>query len=201
MSTPFKYFLAIFLTAIPAFLGGWYMNKIEAAPDAVPRGTYDDGYQAGLGFAKKKLEAIGLVRPAAMPVNSLQATVKAVDGQNVTVEYQASDLDLLAEGMVTKVLTLAVGGVIEEHLPKSAEAMEKEMSYYDKAFKDYMTSMTKDPASAGEPPKGPESFTVQALTVADLKMGDWLDIQSEADVRSGGTLAARKIVVVSRVAQ
>ncbi len=191
MSTHFKYTLLILIIAFLGFAAGYFAGQAQVAQPApsvqpvvsqpavktpVKKGSYEQGYEEALDFARRKLMEEGEFEPR----NSLTATVKSVSGQNIVVEFDATLLDPFAEGMVTK--TIAVGGDTQlyERLPKDEEEFKKEYEAFEKAIQDYETAFKANPEGEGlEEPEEPQEYTVKTLTASDFMAGDRVRIRAD----------------------
>lgn len=148
--------------------------------EGIKEASYEEGYQAAVDFARDRFVAEGLVEGKG-EINHLEAKVKSVSGQNIVVEFKASVLDLLQEGMSTKTVTVS-DDVIELRTLKPEEQREKEYEEYEKAMNEGLTGLEE-----------PLDYTVQYIKVADLKEGDKLDIITDADIRTTDSFEAKAV--------
>lgn len=134
------------------------------------QGSYEEGYQAALGFARQRLYDEGVVKDEGK-VYDLSATIKSISGQEITVEFEASDLDIFQKGMATKIAIIADDTIVEKYVRKSAEQIKKEEKETEK----------------------PEEYDVQIIKVGDLKVGDNVRIRSDVDIRADDSFEVRSM--------
>lgn len=200
MSDHFKSFLSTLIIAIIVFLGGLYLGETgmlklftqleTIKPVAEEKGTYEQGYQEALDFARQKL----MERGEFMTPGSLAATIKSVSGQNVTIEFETSVLDIFADGMATKTVIVGDDTVIEQHIPRLEEEFEKEYLAFEKAREEYEVRYVANPDDPNlQEPQEPQEYTVKTLTVSDLQAGDRIFVRAEEGAFVNDTFEATYI--------
>ncbi|MBN2095787.1 hypothetical protein JW752_00095 [Candidatus Peregrinibacteria bacterium] len=185
MSTHFKYTLLVFFIAFLTFVAGYYVGQaglVKTTPSSsqptvsqptvnVPakKGSYEQGYQEALDFARQKLAEEGAFEPP----RNLTAVVKTASGQNVVVEFNASLLDPFAEGMATKTIVVSGETKLFERVEKDEEQYKKEYAEYEKAMQAYETALAGAKTEEGlEEPREPQEYEEKVLAVSDLLPGD-----------------------------
>ena len=157
----------------------------------VKKGSYEDGYQAALDFARKKLDEKG------MPVLSFKdgrsmlfnVAVKSVSGNSVTVEFDASRLDVLSEGTATKTIIIPDTVKIEKHTPKDPVEIQKDSDKFKKSFEEFQKTAKTEEEMKNAPEK-PMTYTVENVNISNLKVGDILNVSYEADATNPDKLNA-----------
>ena len=207
MSTHFKYTLITLLLAFFAFSLGLYLAGIGAfspfgttvvtektngvIQTVVQKGSYEKGYNEALDFARQKLVDEGIIDET---VDRLYATVKSINGQNIIVEFGASDLDLLQEGMATRTITVAGDTVIEQHIIKPEGQFQKEYDEYEKVRQEYEDHYAQNPDDPGmQEPDEPLEYTIKILQLSDLKAGYRINILTEMNIRTNDAFEATNI--------
>ena len=158
----------------------------------IKKGSYDEGYQAGLDFAKRQLAKEGFLEGyendgITLPLNSIQAKIKSIDGDRVVIEFDASLLDIFQEGSVTKVMVVPEEVSIEKQVSKTDEEMKKEYEEFKK------TNSKPNDNSASDIPDEPLEYTVVKLKLSDLKEGDVLRIRTKDDIRTKDPFEAESV--------
>lgn len=146
----------------------------------------------------EKLIELGLMSKT---VNTLpNATVKSINGSSLTVEINASDVDILKTGVLTKTVKIPSGVVIEEHTPKSPEETKKLTAKFETEAKALMArsekgeDVSKEIASLTQP----ILYDVKNLKPSDLKAGDVISVTSDSDMRKANTFDAKSVILLSR---
>ena len=155
-----------------------------------PKGTYEEGYQAGLVFAKKKLAEQNPLTDR--PVNEIQgATVKSITGQNITVEFKASMLDFFKDGLAAKTISVSDKTLFERHIPKDSGAYSEELRQYSKTFDNYQKTVGKTlQAPSADEPTPPLPYTFEKISLADLKPGETVSVRTSDDLRTADSVVA-----------
>ncbi len=174
--------------------------------DQVKKGSYDDGYQAGLDYARKRLRDEGLIQSSfvnkASEANDKSGktitvenekilpnvNVKSVKGRDIEIEFEASLLDIFQEGKLTKTMKLPSGVNIEKHIPKDSEKHRKEIDEYNEKSVNLVNK--------GDLIKFPLSYIIEYLEPGDLEDGDMLRAFSNDDMEND-TFEATKVEIVS----
>jgi len=191
MSTHFKYTLFTLFIAFFTFAAGYYVGQtgvaqpassgqpsISQPPVSVPdkKGSYEQGYQEALDFARQKLMEGGEFEP----VNSVIATVKSINGQNIVVEFDATLLDPFADGMATKTIVAGGDTQLYERTVKDEAQFEKEYEAFEKAVDAYRTALEANPdAEDLEAPKEPQEYTMKMLVASDFMEGDRVQVLAD----------------------
>ena len=153
-----RHLITVFLLVILAFAGGLYFAGVgifspfgggvgessnllsqggkigdSVLGKKVKKGSYEEGYQAALEFARKRLAEEDLFITE-VELNRLRATVKSVSGNNVVVEFEASVLDVFREGMATKTVMVSGENVIEKRIQKLKRNQEIKTLYLIHSF-------------------------------------------------------------------
>lgn len=174
---------------------------------APKKGSYEEGYQAALDFAKKRMAEEGVIEGygeegEAVPLNFLRATVKSISGQNVTIEFKASELDIFLEGMATKTVVVS-GTIIEHRTDKPEEQIAKEYEIFEKAYQELEARFAENPEAEVEfeELQEPLTYTVVNLSAGDLMAGDVLTIRTDSDIRTTDSFEASFVRLVSRLVE
>jgi hypothetical protein len=190
-----KYVLILLVLIIISLAAGFYLGKtgswVSKNPYVVSnfsknaeakKGSYDEGYQAALDFARKKLEEKGLFSGSRQIFGLPSATIKSINGYNIIVEFDASVLDLFGEGKVTKTVIVSDPTVIQQNIPKSIQDYQKEEDSFLKQM-DEINAKIK----AGEPVdktvivQSPTPYTIKKIGLNDLKIGDVITVAGKYD--------------------
>ena len=212
-----KLAVVIIISLIIGFLGGLYIGETGrlslftgpsvsltgqtgAQKTEVKKGSYEEGYQAALDFARKKLQGRGGLM--SMP-GSLQylnnVKVKSISGSDIVVEFDASKLDIFQEGLVTKTVKIPDTVTITQQIPKSADELNKEREEYQKKLAEFQ----KKPATGATseisvpPIMSPTLFTIKEIKISDLKEGDILNIRTNTDISKTDTFEASSVTLIN----
>jgi hypothetical protein len=158
----------------------------------VQKGSYEDGYQAALDFARKKLSDKGMF---GLGKNTIpNATVKSVNGNQIIVEFDASRLDIFSEGMATKTIIIPDTVKIEKHTPKDPAEVQKAFDEFKKKYDEFLNT-AKTGGEMNNPPDKPMPYTVENVALADIKAGDIISVTYEVDASKPDTLNALSVVL------
>jgi len=212
-----RHLVTTIILVIITFLAGLYLagtgafspfGQVSIAPGAeqpakkaVKKGSYEQGYQEALDFARQRLTEEGMIEGFEGPLTFLRATVKSVSGQNVVIEFKASELDLFQEGMATKTVVVPADLFIEQQADKPEEQIAKEYEAFEKAYQEYEASLAENPELEEEGPEEPMTYTVVNLSAGDLKAGDVLTIRTDSDIRTNDSFEASFIRLASRLVE
>jgi len=202
------------LILIIGFLGGLYLGEtgklsLFTGPSVsligqsgtqktvVKNGSYEEGYQVALDFARNKLQNRGcspILGPDGLHF-LYNAKVKSISGSDIVVEFDASQLDIFQEGLITKTVKVPDPFFINQRIPKPSDELKKEYDEYQKK----MAEIQKNPeiAKTQMPLTPPMPFTIKELNVKDLKEGDILDIQTKDDIAKTDTFEPSSIVLIN----
>jgi hypothetical protein len=161
------------------------------------KGANDEGCQVVLDSARKALVArFPMFRDAS--VNQLQkAVIKSIDGQKLSVEFDASALDFLKYGMVTKIAILTDKTTFERHSQKPLKQFAREMDQFgidNQAYQELAAQAT-DRSTLPKHPIFPLPFFSENITMADLKPGDTVTVQTSSDIRTSDSFEAESVIV------
>lgn len=154
------------------------------------RSAREEGYAA----ARKEMEDLfvskGLSYPSRQPVMLLFGIVKSVGGGSFVVEYDSAQFTVFDSGIVTKTVRLAEGGRVH----KIVDAQDGQESAP-------VPSAGADAAS-GPPGSPPPELTVNAVAqalaqaaLADVRVGDYVQIASANDVRRADVITANEVTI------
>ncbi len=163
------------------------VEQVSATKKAPKKGSYEDGYQSGLDFARKKLEARGLIPSLSDSTfqRIFNAEVKSVSGSDVVVEFDATQFDVFGEGMITKTVMIPNKVDIVQNVPKSSEAILSEYENYNKKAQNL---------GVGDGFIAPPSlYTIKKLKLSDLEVGDRLNIVSVTDISQASSFEASSV--------
>ena len=194
-----RHLVTTVILVIITFLAGLYLagtgvfspfGQVSIAPGAeqpakkaVKKGSYEQGYQEALDFARSKLYEKGKFK---LP-SSLTATVKSASGQNVVIEFDADRLDPFAEGMATKTVVVGSETQLYERVPKDEEQLEKEYKEFEKAMKAFEVAYAANPDAEGlQEPQEPQEYDVKTLAVSDLQPGDRVRVRVKIEETEEG---------------
>jgi len=214
-----KLAVAIIISLILGFLGGLYFGEtgrlsLFTGPSVsligqsgtqktvVKKGSYEEGYQVALDFARKKLQGRGGLLSMPGGIQYLNnAKVKSISGSDIVVEFDASKLDIFQEGMVTKTVKIPDTVTITQQIPKSADELKKENDEYQKKLSELQkSSETNKTQGALTPPLSIiplTPYTTKEIKISDLKEGDVLRIQTTTDISKTDTLEASSVILVN----
>lgn len=207
MTARFHTFLLFFVFTLLGFFGGYYLGNHlpqstlligqgnQTIGASIAQGSYKEGYQAAMSFARKRLMERGLMPSDTIPITTFNATVQSIAEGELMVDHDPSAYDVLAETMITQKVVIQTETQLIEQVPKSSAEAEKELTAFNKALQMYVEKLNRDPENAGAPPQDPQSYTIKDLNLSDLKAGDLVQIYSAGDIRSPAPLIASKIVV------
>ena len=212
-----KLAVAIIISLIIGFLGGLYFGETGrlslftgpsvsltgqagAQKTEVKKGSYEEGYQAALDFARKKLQGRGGLMSMPVVVQYLnQVKVKSISGSDIVVEFDASQLDIFKEGLVTKTVKIPDTVTITQQIPKSADEQKKEFEEYQKKI----AELQKKPVTGATsgisvlPIMPPTLFTIKEIKISDLKEGDILNIRTNTDISKTDTFEASSVTLIN----
>jgi len=202
------------VVALLAFTGGLYLGESNTfsffsdgsisqvvnvkhvnkkVDDKVKKGSYEDGYNAGLDLARKKLGV-----PEDRVVQQLSnAVVKSINGNDIVVEFNASILDVFADGKATKNVKLSDGTSVEKHEKKNMDVIEKEYEEFNKKMK-VLQKRSENGEDVNDEMSElvfPTSYTVKKMEISELRVGDVVTVVSEADISKSDTFEAKSIVL------
>jgi hypothetical protein len=165
---------------------------------AVQKGSYEDGYQAALDFARKKLSDRGMLGLSSKAGRNMlyDVPVKSVNGNQITVEFDSSKLDILSEGTVTKTITVPDTVKIEKRTPKDPAEVQKAFDEFRVKQEAFRKSMDAG-SQIKDFPQPPATYTSENVNLPDLKAGDILNIAYEADAAKPDTLNAVSVELVN----
>ena len=212
-----KLAVAIIISLILGFLGGLYFGEtgrlsLFTGPSVsligqsgtqktvVKKGSYEEGYQVALDFARKKLQGRGGLLSMPGGIQYLNnAKVKSISGSDIVVEFDASKLDIFQEGMVTKTVKIPETVTITQQIPKTADEMNKEREEYQKKIAELQKkSVTGATSEISVPPiMPPTPFTIKEIKISDLKEGDILNIRSNTDISKTDAFEASSVTLVN----
>ena len=195
--------LSILLLIIGAaagfYLGGTISSSDQSVqnPDksAVKKGSYEDGYQTALDFARKKVEEKGMFFPAGKMLGIQSATVKSVSGKNIVVEFDASLLDFFAEGKLTKTVTVPDNVSIQQNVPKPVEDYQKEEDAFREKISEMNAKIAAGDTSEIANVQPPTPYTIKKLGIKDLKPGDVISVTTSADISKSDTFEAISVIL------
>jgi hypothetical protein len=209
-----RYILSVLVLVIVSFFAGIYLNKAGSCTPSdnqsivmqasqspqkieIKKGSYDDGYQSALDFAKKKLEEQGLFKFNKNNLTNL--VLKSVSGRAVTVQLDASQIDIFSEGLITKAITIPEDVKIEKHTLKSEAEIQKDFDEYKiqdaKLRKDFNSG-----AKIKDFPEPPATYIIENIKISDLQAGDMLNIVYVADATNPDILKATSVQLVNNPA-
>ncbi len=161
--------------------------------EKVKKGSYEDGYNAGLALARKKLGV-----PEDRVVQQLSnVVVKSISGNDIVVEFNASVLDIFADGKVTRTVKLSDESSIERHESKSMDEVKKEYEEFEKKMKALQKRSENGEGVDDEMHEFafPTSYTVKKMKIGELKVGDVVTVASEADISKSDVFEAKTVVL------
>lgn len=184
------------------FLLGIYLgetNKISLFNKSYLTAERQKSYDSALKYARDKLISANIIANSITSIKS--ATVKSVSGQNIVVEFNASEVDLFKDGKMTRTVQIPSTVVIEQRINKTSDEIKKIMDEYDKKMKTIIADQKvgKDLSKEIKDLKGPEFYTVKKLQPKDLKIGDVLSVQSEKDIYTSQTFEANAVKLINRI--
>ncbi len=158
-------------------------------------GSYDKGYQAALGSARKLLAKNFPALFQDQPVHEVnRAVLKTIDGKKLTVEFKASALDPLGDGTIVKSFTVSDGTVLERHTPRPMNEFATERDQYTQDIQMYFKEMGSSPNPTGlKMPTPPQPYTSEKISIADLKPGDIVSFSTSADLRTSDSAVADSV--------
>lgn len=161
------------------------------------KGSYEEGYAAGLDFARVRLSEVGLLPSEDRAVNNLRsATVISVSGNKVVVEYDSAELDILSEGMIQKTVTVPADVIIEYREPRPEEEVQKEFEEFEKKQQELRAKIEIGEEIPEEDKIDPPvPYKIVELKPSDLNTGDILRVRSDEDVRSSDSFTAVEVRV------
>lgn len=214
-------YLFIVLLLVSTFFGGLYLGEagslnlfglssndsmMQSSGESMEKmekkgsGSYDEGYQAGVDFARTRLAEIGFLPSNDSPVAMMDGTVKSVSGNAVTLEFEAINLDPLIEGKVTKQVTVESAVGVEKHIQRDGDDLEKEILEYEKALEAFFKKLESNPGGElGDEPKQPLPYTIEKLAASDLKEGDLIRVMTDGDFKASDSVAANQVILLAEV--
>jgi len=184
------------------YLGGIMSSSFTFQPgqnpekSAVKKGSYEDGYQSALDFARKKIQEKGMFFAASQGLGIQSATVKSVSDNSIVVEFDASLLDFFAEGKLTKTVTVPDTVAVQQNIPKPMEDYQKEEDAFRQKIEDMNKKIAAGETANYENIQPPTPYTIKKLEVKDLKAGDVISVTSAADISKSDTIEATGVTLV-----
>jgi len=189
--------LAVFV--ILSFFLGRYSYFLESGSlvadlTAVTSNSYQQGYSEAMNDAEEALMDNGIARQEALSLSN--ATVKSATDQQIVVEFNASEIDILKEGLITKTITVPSGLMVEKYADRPMEEFQKEAEEFQKKFNE----LQNKGADFEEMQKltMPTPYTIEKLNPGDLKPGDKISVQSKTDIRDSNSFEAVLIRLISQ---
>ncbi len=145
-------------------------------------GEYDKGYQT----AHQKLIASGLLTQINAVRTSIAGRVAKIDGGRIELSTEQLSTDPLGEPAPTERIVLTSSSTaFSERANRSPEEMNAAIAAFTKA---------KNPQAAP-----PAPFTEKNITLADLKVGDNINVQTDADLTNLQTI--KNPIRITRLSQ
>ena len=208
----FKCILLSMLALTVGFFAGFYIgckgspqvsnqftiNQPIAQTTELKKGSYEDGYQSALEFARKKLAEKGMFGLFSKQGSTMlpRVEVKSVSGNTVTVEFDSSLFDIFSEGKITKTITIPDTVKIEKRTQKDPDEFQKAFDEYRKQ-QDEFRNNAKTPEDMKNLPQPPMSYTVENVNISDLNAGDLLNIFCQSDPAKPDTLIAQSVEFIN----
>ena len=174
--------------ALGGYAVGYQMGGTKGGGDAAKA----EGYREGMAAAKAKVDASGAYL---MPhLTSLTGKVTATGSGTMDIQVAQTVSNPLAEqAPLVRHVTLANGATIVRATQKSDAAVFKDLADYEKAVKAAQ-------AAGKEPPAPPLSYDVETITLADVRVGDEVIVESASDIAMTETIMATSVRVVTQTA-
>jgi hypothetical protein len=204
LSVDMKKTIQVWILGVLVLLLGFIVGRIDLRSDCpalalLPaEGSFDKGFESGLEFAKRKLAEDSPMLFQDQPLHEVRrATLKSIDGKNVTVELRASVLDFLKDGMTSRSVTISDNTLLERHTQKPIDEFMKENSLYVGQGVGNGKNINKDsnPADNIDKPAPPLPYIVEKIGLGDLKIGDIVDVHTASNLRTANTVVADSIFV------
>ena len=169
------------LGLVVGLVAGYGAGRVSTGTPVNPLSTSKGGYQEGYDAAHKKLLASGLVPQIQSDVRTLSGTVKAVDGNTLTLDVEYHPLDPLDETTypTERVVTVGKDAKITQVDAKDPAQFQAEMQAFQQAI------------AKGEQATTPPSQIVEkAISLADLKPGDTVMVTADEAILSASSFTA-----------
>ena len=151
--------------------------------------AYQFGYQRGLGMSSLSQARDG--QPASTETRMLFGTVGSISGNEIALK-DVKRIPGVASGQnvqsASVVVTIGQTTVVERLIQKSAALISAELSAYSRSLKKELSTST---ASAVPP----EPFTRQAISLSNVKVGDYVVVISDQDISTLNAFTATRIEV------
>lgn len=157
-------------------------------------GSYGKGYEDGLDYARGRLQHIGIPYGNYIQMTYIEAKVKSVGSQSITVEIPSYVLDILAEDNFIKTVRVSNNTSLEKRTPKDSEQLMKEYEKYRKNYESFEYGESNQDHTVLD---FPASYNVEKISLGSLKVGDKVSIESKVDIRKVDTFEAINISLIS----
>ncbi len=176
------------VVAIGSFLAGVSVgNKGTTISQIATGGDYQQGFNAAMEQARKKVSESGIFPMSPKTVNTISGTVKSVNGNSlvITVNGRVSPNPLDEQGPVERTVMVGDKTVISAQVAMTADEQSAQMKKYNEAMK----GSTKNSI----PPPPPVPFTEKIVAVDAIKIGMFVTVTSDDDIKLSSTINASKI--------
>lgn len=179
---------------VVGFVLGYGSGRVSTGTPLNPLSGQKGGYEAGYQAAMQKIAASGILPPSPQAASSLVGTVTAVEDGRLRIEVDTFGLDPLGQKSLPKERTVVVGA--ETRLAKLVEIAPEEYEAALKAYQEAAAAFTPDPEDPTPPPLPPSAFKETAVAIADIKVGDTVNVTSAEDILAAATIQATSVVIV-----
>lgn len=145
-------------------------------------------YQAGFDAAKKRVEesSFGMMLRTPDDVRTLSGSVTAINGNRITLRTQSMN-PFEDPSLLDRTVTVATDTKISKLSQKDPKVMQAEMEAFVKTM--------QSGKSASKPTTPPEPFTRTTATVADITVGDILNITAAENIKEAVEFSASEIQI------
>lgn len=184
----------IIAVVVLVFFGiGIFIGKKLPKKITIQGVSKEDSFQSGWSAAKQRLNESrgGRVFSEGMEIKNINGIIEKIEGNKITVKINSLNDPLSDPDLDFRIVTIDVNTKISSMILRDRNQVNQEMQ----EFQDKMKIQREQAAVSTqvEPVMPPESFEKKVITLADLKVAQYVSVTASSDIKDKKEFTATQI--------